>query len=363
MKNRILRLLGIRPSSRLGGKGNPVALHLTNTDPHAAPGGLERYVLQSARFSTEHGFASALCFPSRKQSGSFDILLSSGESVTLTEEEFVHELDRAELHSFHLQHMMNWDRDQLRRICESAFKKTSITRTYIHDYFFTEVEERRSFSRSLLPHFEMIVAPSETARNVFSRALPELSAKIEVLPHFTVQDLGPADPAPKGEKIALIFSGACGFNKGIQNYQELIAVLGERFRWVTVGIEDRFHESPLVEHRHYSFHEQMDLGAILESLKPAVAFQGSVVPETFSFSTHEMLEAGIPVLTTDASGNISATVEKLGAGKTYVSFDGMKDDLAKNGERVFAELIANAHRYRCEWNIEAFRRIYSRREM
>ena len=90
-----------------------------------------------------------------------------------------------------------------------------------------------------------------------------------------------------------------------------------------------------------------------------MAFQGSVVPETFSFSTHEMLEAGIPVLTTEASGNIDAVVKKLGAGKSYPSFEGMRDELSAHGETVLGELLANAHRYRCEWNREAFQKIYS----
>ena len=380
MKNPLTRLFPKLVPPKLRPASKSVVLHCSNANPYAAPGGLERYVIQSTRYAkSDLSLSPIICFPSQLSQASeyaYDLVIDGAPPVTLSFKELMNEIRLLDIHSFHLQHMMNWNPAQLSELCRAAAAKTSITRAYIHDYYFLlappssqgaapgeneilDPQERRKISSELLSNFQLIAAPSKTARDIFVQGFPEFESKVEVLPHYTIKDLGATEPAPPADKIAIIFSGACGFNKGIHNFQDLIVALSARFHWATVGIEDKFDSPGLVEHVHYNFHEAQNLREILEGLRPAVAFLGSVVPETFSFTAHEMLEAGIPILTTKASGNISALVQFTGAGRSYATYEEMKTELQEKGEEVLAEMIANAHRYQCSWNDAAFRRLYA----
>ena len=374
MKNPFASLFGKTRLSKLPTGGRKVAFHLTNADPRAAPGGLERYVLRSLEFAAHDKALSAfVCFPSSRHPDQYEVQSNDSPTVTLSFDELLSEVKALELQSFHLQHMMNWDRTKLSQLCAVAASRTKLTRAYVHDYYFLmappssegpapaptellDLRERRRYSSELLSNFQIISAPSDTARDIFIQGFPELASRVEVHPHFIIEDAGAMRPVEG--KMRIVFSGACGYNKGIQYFQELIFALSARFRWATVGIEDKFDSPGLVDHVHYNFHENQDLAEILESLRPAVAFMGSIVPETFSFTAHEMLEAGIPIITTRASGNISALVKATGAGKSYASFEEMKNELLENGEAVLSELAAKAHRYRCRWNDDALRRLY-----
>ncbi len=348
-----------------------VAVHLTNSDPYSAPGGLERYALESSRFAEEKlGIPSLILTP------------ATAEAALAAE--------TRKIHSVHLQHWMNWEPEALFRLAASLVEKTKIARAYLHDYHFvcrqhnllyndqsfcgppediatglcssclygSEVGPHRVRARRLLGLFPLLVSPSESAKWVFCRAFPEFRERIEVVPHLLRSEESAAPQDLSQKKICIIFSGACGYAKGIDRYKELFTALGPRFRWATVGIEDRFKDHSLVTHRHYSFHEGADIGAILEDLKPAVAFLGSIVPETFSYTMHEMLGAGIPVLTTNESGNIAVTIDNTGGGRVFEDFDALRTALKESGEKILGELAANAGRWKISRNDAGLERLY-----
>jgi hypothetical protein len=371
------------------------AVHLTNANIFAAPGGLERYILESSRYALEHEeLSSLIVFPSRDISGGLHILADHQLMPAVEQGVFLRFLyeQRKAIGSLHLQHSMNWNLGRLHELLVFAEEHVPRRLLYVHDYqlictqhnllwndqkfcgppenietglcsncmYGTTVRSHRAGWEVLLDQVPEIVLPSQAAKNIFQRAFPHSAEKIHVVPHLNVGERPVSEGMRTDIKPAIVFSGAAGFNKGIDRYAALIERHGERYRWVTVGIEDYFHGHPLVEHRHYSFHGAVPLDELLNTLKPAVAFLGSLVPETFSYTTHEMLAAGLPILSTVESGNIADTVRLREAGKVYASFDEMSAALGDKEE--IPALLKNARRYEVSLNTQGLRWLYRRAE-
>ncbi|MFN8390006.1 MAG: hypothetical protein U0136_06925 [Bdellovibrionota bacterium] len=369
-----------------------IGLHLTNASCFAAPGGLERYVLESARFAAEELKCSSLIvFPDPTKDNRVNLLadLQPVEGLELSDFERLLTLLSGSIRSAHIQHSMNWNLDRLKAVLNFAEKNVSRRVVYLHDYHFIcrqhnllwndqqfcgppesienglcascvygpLVRPYRTTWADRFQSIELFVAPSETAARIFVQAYPMFSGRVRVIPHLVVSEAGSAAVEPsQDEKISIVFSGATGFNKGIDRFSKLIAKYGARYQWVTVGIEDYYRDNPLVRHVPYNFHEQTGLSEILQQLKPAVAFLGSVVPETFSYTTHEMLAAGMPIVTTVESGNIAAVVDRLSAGRVYGSLNELEQAF-EDGDSIRA-IVRSAKRFRVELNRAGLREIY-----
>jgi len=339
------------------------AVHVLNTSVFRAPGGLERYVLESSRFAeNELGIGTLHLSPAAGEPQTLELSDRLQASRALSGEEFKKLLSDGayRVDSFHLHHSLNWNEEDFFEISEFLIERTTRSVLYVHDCHFASEAKKGNSSRfrQLFERFARIVAPSETARDFFAKAFPSLGEKIEILPHLD-SSFEKVESQPDAERTCIIFSGACGTNKGIERYTELINTFGDKFRWATVGIENRFADNPHVTHKHFNFHEGENIVEILRALRPAVAYLASVVPETFSYSVHEMLVAGIPVLCTPESGNIAATVRKESCGLVFADFAELKKRLDKEGENILKPLESSSKLYRVTLNKAALRSLYT----
>ena len=101
---------------------------------------------------------------------------------------------------------------------------------------------------------------------------------------------------------------------------------------------------------------------MLRNLRPAVAYLASVVPETFSYTLHEMLAAGIPVICTAESGNIAAKVKELQCGKVFPDFPTLLRELETRGEEELGALLAASKRYEISLNTGGLRALFGREQ-
>lgn len=99
---------------------------------------------------------------------------------------------------------------------------------------------------------------------------------------------------------------------------------------------------------------------ILRNLRPAVAYLASVVPETFSYTLHEMLAAGIPIICTAESGNIAAKVQELQCGRVFPDFAALQRELEDRGEELLQTLLAASKRYEVSQNTGGLRLLFAR---
>lgn len=367
--------------------GNAAA-HILHANPLAAPGGLERVLLELSRFGKQRCNTTALwLYP-----------MAEGIAVIANEEELfrapvedVVELfedlagrGELKLSSVFLHHTMHWQRAGLLRMLGiSSVARRSVV--YIHDahmicperaldyqgeVFLSPPDDVRAAlcpsciardassghwraNAELLARFDRVVVPSSSARRIALSIYPELEKRLSIVPHCT---LGPSTPCPQdGERSAIVFFGATGRHKGAHLFEALVGRFRDRYRFVSVGIEERFRALGGVEHRHFNFLEHDALGEIVRDLRPAVAFLGSVIPETFSFTLHEALREGLPVVTTSQSGNIAETVQQLECGVAFSSVSELMSFF--EDEKSVRALLSTSKRFAVEPNDSSWREL------
>ncbi len=386
-ENRVIETV-LGPLTGLSPTG--ISVHLSNASMFAAPGGLERAVLEFGRFAKQDfGVSSLVVFPEGDRlRGLLDEKLTElfGAEDLVALIEALKRSKRLPLHSFQVQHSMNWKLAEFFQVLDSGLRDTRSV-LHIHDYHFVvlrhllrsnsgeldwpgeltrvdfgadspvkrTLKDYRNALRPYFKRFSVISAPSETARDIFLRGYGEFNSRVRVTPHRVLKELSISSAVASGKKPTVIFSGATGLNKGIEHFTALIEALGDRFDWLTVGIEDYYQAHPLVRHIDFNFHSSPPLLEILNAQRPAVAFLGSVVPETFSYTTYEMLEAGIPILTTRESGNIAAMVERTGAGLVFDSQESLKAKLMQDGEAILSSLLREAKTFEVSPNKAGWR--------
>ena len=141
---------------------------------------------------------------------------------------------------------------------------------------------------------------SESSRRIVSQCWRSAAGKIRVspgrLPH-EIPKLAPAIARP-GQKVSLAVLGAIGAEKGARIVSELshaLEGLADGPDLVIIGEFDRrfpLAPSTVVTGRY----DIRNLASLMRQHRVAAWLMPSVCPETFSFTTHEMIATGLPVI-------------------------------------------------------------------
>ncbi|GAF13618.1 glycosyltransferase [Bacillus sp. JCM 19045] len=181
------------------------------------------------------------------------------------------------------------------------------------------VREWRSEFLSLYKKAESIIAPSQSTRENYLRYFPELTIKVE--PHH-VANLFPkakADYSHTDLHVAII--GNVFAHKGEQPLAELLHLTQNKpvrfFSYGKIAPSLQKYKN-IIERGSYS---QDVLGAYLQNDEIDLVCIPSFCPETFSFTTHESLQLGYPVLCFRLGAQAEA-VMKNNAGWTVRPFTG-----------------------------------------
>jgi GT2 family glycosyltransferase/glycosyltransferase involved in cell wall biosynthesis len=167
--------------------------------------------------------------------------------------------------------------------------------------------------RPLLEAAQDIVVFSQDSGRIMAAVHPDLESRLVLRPHELLVAV-PRLAAPSGPRRVLGVLGNIGLQKGAQVVQDLAALVARRpdLGLVVIGnIDPRYApRSGLTVHGDYAIEELPELAArygISAWLVP------SVWPETFSFTTHEALATGLPVLAFDLGAQGEA-VRRAGNG-------------------------------------------------
>ena len=383
-------------------KQKRIAVQILHQDVFQAIGGLERYVREvSESLPAELECSSLFIFPAGDgELVRYQVSLDGNQLFTLSLPTLTHflgtllELKLIEIESVTIQHCSTWDFVDLSTLFEFFERWVAKRNFLLHDYFAictqhnllwnderfcgapsdtssprcttcrygNEVTGHRERMLRLLSRFNHIICPSPVAYTNFSRVYPSLSEHCGIIPHYKLKSLESSSLLPaKCEKLGIVFIGATGKNKGIDHFANLIREHGDRFRWITIGVEDYFTGNPLVTHFHYDHRpagSTKALEQILSSLEPAFVFFGSITPETFSFTYHETLAAGLPVLTTIESGNIAMMTGQLKNGRIFASFHELSLYLNTANETLLADWKTCRKRASSAMNREGLFEIY-----
>ncbi|HLX29250.1 MAG TPA: glycosyltransferase [Casimicrobiaceae bacterium] len=207
----------------------------------------------------------------------------------------------------------------------------------------------RSAHARLLAGAAFLIAPSHWAADMLARYFDEVSGRIDVIAHATLDRplptvskrqtpsmaiLVPADDVPT---VAIV--GAIGSDKGARRIERLVEharARRARIRFAVIGYLDVRHDpwqsddTLLTVHGRY---ERADLPALFAHYRAKLALFPSEGPESFSYTLSEAWRAGMPALVPPI-GALAERVENSHAGWV------MSDDEWRDDERMLDRMLA-----------------------
>ncbi len=152
----------------------------------------------------------------------------------------------------------------------------------------------------LLKAADEIRAFSRSSHDLFAGSWPELRDRLSVVPHALLAPVAPVAPPPDSAPMVLGIPGNLAAHKGAGVVCELARRLARSGRAKMVFLGQMAPEFSLpgnvLAHGPY---RREDLSALAEQYGITHWLIPSVWPETFSFTTHEALATGLPVLAFD----------------------------------------------------------------
>lgn len=152
--------------------------------------------------------------------------------------------------------------------------------------------------KRLAQRSEWLTTFSADSASHVAAAWPELSERIRIRPHVLHTPVRQIAPPQPGQPVTVAVLGNIGFQKGIT----LVAALGKRLaatpdapRLVVIGNTDPAYALPSSVRVHGGY-ALADLPQLAHHHAIAAWLIPSIWPETFSFTTHEALGTGLPVL-------------------------------------------------------------------
>jgi GT2 family glycosyltransferase/glycosyltransferase involved in cell wall biosynthesis len=180
--------------------------------------------------------------------------------------------------------------------CENCYRKN---RHFIGRNAF---DHRRRIG-AFFNHTSRVIVPSESARDVMVKGFPELSGRIDVVPHDLNYikehlNLNPSDVSSSKKKIAII--GGIGVHKGRDLLIEALDRLTEKnIEVVIIGSIEKDYSPAFKNIRVVPFRNVVELKQALEAEKPGFLGFISSWPETFCYTLFEgiLVSSGaIPVV-------------------------------------------------------------------
>ncbi len=301
----------------------------------------------------------------------------------------IQELDDR-LMAIHLHHALHWDLAQLHNII--SCRNFKVARIFIHDYYTTckhpnLLYNDREFCGPPLassircqvcrhgenrqPHIDVmskimlklqsnsakfeIAAPSATCAEIWSKTHVNLQKYLRIIPHklFTrdaanqcvAKDAYSNTP---NRKLRIAYIGYTADIKGFPEWwdtarQNEIQDIYDCYHLGAAGL----HDHKIKEHPVSFVKDGPD--AMIKAMKSCeidIAILLSTVPETYSFTCAEAIEAGVYILTSKKSGNIARLVEQEDAGLVMNDNSQLRNTLLNQNH--LAQTIKDWKKTRCQ---------------
>ncbi|MGB7763153.1 MAG: glycosyltransferase [Bryobacteraceae bacterium] len=161
---------------------------------------------------------------------------------------------------------------------------------------------RPEFVRAVAGNGVRMIAPSPSVRDIYSRLLPEIRPHFHVIPHGASSfgiSTRPLDLRfEANRRLRIVVLGSMAPQKGLDLLRSVLPDLLSIADVHLVGCGDygqEFIRSGVAVVPAYKLDE---LPAIMRSIQPDLGLLLSVVPETFSYTLHELFELAIPPVAT-----------------------------------------------------------------
>ena len=166
-----------------------------------------------------------------------------------------------------------------------------------------------------LDQAEKITVFSDSSRALVAQAYPQVSDKIEIIPHNLLQPVPRCAPGKAPDGVPVIGAlGNIGVQKGATVLRDLSQHLARtgRARLVLIGNLDPAYALAPPTRVHGSY-EIGDIPALIKRYGISKWLIPSIWPETFSYTTHEALATGLPVWCFDLGAQGEAVKKAVAA--------------------------------------------------
>ena len=180
------------------------------------------------------------------------------------------------------------------------------TRENPHHRFFRNVpgpewiQLRQQFQQAIRENNVRMIAPSPSVIEGYGRFIPELREYFRLIPHGTrpLQGAPLNLTLPERSRLRLVVLGSLAPHKGGELLLEVLPDLLKFADLYLLGCGEW--SAPFVRKGVTVFPEYQweELSRQLQAINPHVGLLLSVVPETFSYTLHELLEMAIPTVAT-----------------------------------------------------------------
>lgn len=187
--------------------------------------------------------------------------------------------------------------------------------------YFKTAESKKKATKQFFAAFERltVIAPSETAANIWKQGYPEYSNCVKIIEHLTVNLKQRDNNETSRVKIQrdvlnVAFVGQGIKSKGWDIWSEALKELPEdvqaKYNFYHLGFAPK--EYPYIRHMRVSIADDGPDAMIdaLNKYEIDVAVLLSVVPETYSYTFFEALQSDCLIISTIKSGNIKNLVLK-----------------------------------------------------
>lgn len=177
-------------------------------------------------------------------------------------------------------------------------KKEIINNIPLHHF---SIIEWRNLWHKLFAVTNYVVLPSEAAAKIWLKAFPEYESKVNILYHdlHYLNDIRPHLVEATAPFFQVYVIGDIGEHKGaniIDSVLELIQLHKLNICINVIGFYDnnKFNNTPFLKlHGRFTHNE---IASILNSKEIHCFLMPSICPETFSFTTHEMMATKLPII-------------------------------------------------------------------
>lgn len=177
------------------------------------------------------------------------------------------------------------------------------------------IDSWRERHARLLGAARFVIAPSADTAQRMQRFVP--GARVQVLPHATLETLAPVypqpapGPLPAGRALKIVVLGALSKIKGADVLEE-VATLAARdkvaLEFHLLGYAYRsLRSQPRARLTVHGGYEEKDLAQLLQWLQPDAVWFPALWPETYSYTLSASLESGLPII----APNLGAFAERL----------------------------------------------------
>lgn len=197
-------------------------------------------------------------------------------------------------------HLQGWDIPEVKALL-SAVRHTSKAEIVfaVHDYLFVDSE--------IISLCDTVLVFSEDSLRRIGEAVPAAIPKLRLQPHEPIEVFAPIEVKGGAEPVIGIV-GNLTADRGDSIVEKLADYMASEKlpgRIVVLGItEHPFRRDRVLVHGHY---EHSELPQLVRQYGINVGFVPSIIPETFSYVTQELMMLGLPV----ACFNLGAPAERI----------------------------------------------------